>query len=97
MIKGFWHRPFPRYVCHEQEMKCQTEAFDLSYPERRLSSVVFASPHSGHAYPSEFLQASVLDAQTIRSSEDAFVDDLFSAAPEFGAPLLKARRAAVVR
>ncbi len=69
----------------------QTEAFDLSYPERRFSSVVFASPHSGNAYPPAFLQASVLDAQAIRSSEDAFVDELFSAAPEFGAPLLKAR------
>jgi N-formylglutamate deformylase len=53
--------------------------------------VVFSSPHSGADYPIEFLRQTVLDARTIRSSEDAFVDELFSAAPLFGAPLLAAR------
>lgn len=35
--------------------------------------------------------ASRLPAVQLRSSEDAFVDHLFSAAPEFGAPLIAAR------
>ncbi|MDK3017643.1 N-formylglutamate amidohydrolase [Pseudodonghicola flavimaris] len=66
-------------------------AFSLFQPSRRLSSVVFASPHSGHEYSEGFLRRSILDPRAIRSSEDAFVDQLFAAAPEFGAPLLCAR------
>lgn len=65
-------------------------AYSLSMPKTRTSSVVFASPHSGRDYSARFLRQSVLDDQTIRSSEDAFVDELFSAAPDFGAPFLKA-------
>ncbi|WP_417674121.1 N-formylglutamate amidohydrolase [Pseudodonghicola sp.] len=66
-------------------------AFFLFPPARLLSSVVFASPHSGSEYPEGFLRASVLDRQAIRSSEDAFVDRLFDCVPDFGAPLLCAR------
>jgi N-formylglutamate deformylase len=59
-------------------------------PRERTTSVVFASPHSGRNYPKTFLNRSILDAHVIRSSEDAFVDVLFGAAPRFGAPLLTA-------
>ena len=52
--------------------------------------MVFASPHSGRNYPQFLLQASRLDPRAIRRSEDAFVDDLFAAAPALGAPLLRA-------
>ena len=38
--------------------------------------LVFASPHSGRDYPEDMMAAAALDAQTIRRSEDAFVDDL---------------------
>ena len=65
-------------------------AYHLFHPEVRSSSVVFASPHSGRDYPWTFLRRTVLDEHSIRSSEDAFVDRLFEAAPEFGAPFLKA-------
>lgn len=65
-------------------------AFHLTRPLRTLSSVVFASPHSGSDYPASFVRRSMLDRHAIRSSEDAFVDLLFDAAPEFGAPFLKA-------
>ncbi|MGD9861834.1 MAG: N-formylglutamate amidohydrolase [Pseudodonghicola sp.] len=68
-----------------------TPAFRLFQPARRLSSVVFASPHSGCDYPEGFVRASMLDRHAIRSSEDAFVDRLFACAPDFGAPLLCAR------
>jgi len=55
-----------------------------------LTPVVVASPHSGRFYPARFLQASVLDEHAIRSSEDAFMDQLVAAAPGLGAPLLTA-------
>lgn len=66
-------------------------AYSLFMPEERTSCVVFASPHSGRDYPFAFLQSSLLDERSIRSSEDAFVDLLFDAAPQHGAPLLAAR------
>ena len=65
-------------------------AYDLIHPEKRTTSVVFASPHSGRDYPWSFLRRTQLDRQTIRSSEDAFVDQLFDSAPQFGAPFLRA-------
>jgi len=69
----------------------QDAPFTLSMPSPRSSGVIFASPHSGRDYPWAFLRRSVLDERTIRSSEDAFVDRLFSPAPRLGAPLLAAR------
>lgn len=65
-------------------------AYRLTMPEIRTTSVVFASPHSGRDYPWNFVRRSVLDEKTLRSSEDAFVDRLFDAAPSHGAPLLAA-------
>lgn len=59
-------------------------------PEKLTTSVVFASPHSGRSYDAAFLTRSRLDRHTIRSSEDAFVDQLFSSVPLLGAPLLQA-------
>jgi len=65
-------------------------AYHLTRPKTRTTSVVFASPHSGRDYPAAFLRKVVLDAQEIRSSEDAFVDLLFDKVPDHGAPLLTA-------
>lgn len=64
--------------------------YRLTLPEERLTSVIFASPHSGRDYPAAFLSRTVLDRRTIRSSEDAFVDTLLESAPTLGAPLLAA-------
>lgn len=66
------------------------EAFDILHPDRDRSCVVFASPHSGRTYSNAFLRSSILDELTIRTSEDAFVDQLFDCAPEFGAPFIMA-------
>lgn len=66
-------------------------AYHLARPAVRSTSVVFASPHSGRDYPASFLRRAVLNADEVRSSEDAFVDLLFDAAPDHGAPLLTAR------
>jgi N-formylglutamate amidohydrolase len=65
-------------------------AYEVLHPEKQTSCVVFASPHSGRDYPWSFLRRTVLDEHTIRSSEDAFVDQLFDCAPQFGASFLKA-------
>lgn len=60
----------------------------VQMPEHRTTSVVFASPHSGRAYGRGFTRKSILDNHTLRSSEDAFVDELFQDVPQHGAPLI---------
>lgn len=66
-------------------------AYRIDLPEQRLTSVVFATPHSGADYSPEFLSRAELDETEIRSSEDAFVDRLFAGAPLCGAAFLMAR------
>jgi N-formylglutamate amidohydrolase len=62
----------------------------LTRPARRTAPLVFASPHSGRAYPPDFVAAARLDPLALRRSEDGFVDELFATAPDLGAPLLAA-------
>lgn len=64
---------------------------DLHEPAARTLPLVLASPHSGSEYPADFIAASRLDPLALRQSEDSFVDELFVAAPQLGAPLLAAR------
>lgn len=64
--------------------------FKVHAPPRQTVPLVFASPHSGRAYPAEFVAASRLDAMTLRRSEDSFVDELYACAPSLGAPLISA-------
>jgi N-formylglutamate deformylase len=59
-------------------------------PAQQTIPVIFASPHSGRSYPDDLLAAARLDALSLRRSEDSFVDELFAAAPDHGAPLLAA-------
>lgn len=60
-------------------------------PVRQRAPFIFNAPHAGAAYPRSFLEASRLDALTLRRSEDAFVDRLFAGAVSLGAPLMAAR------
>lgn len=62
----------------------------LTSPSRRLSCAVFSSPHSGSDYAGPAMPTRLTPLE-LRSSEDAFVDELFAAAPAHGAPLLAAR------
>ena len=64
--------------------------FDILFPDRQTVPLIFASPHSGRNYPPDFVAGSRLDPVSLRRSEDSFVDDLFAASPDFGAPLLRA-------
>jgi N-formylglutamate amidohydrolase len=67
------------------------EPFRLTLPREQLIPFVFASPHSGRLYPASFLAGSRLNPVSLRRSEDAFVDELFAAVVDLGAPLLAAR------
>lgn len=64
--------------------------FDIRRPQAQSLPLVFASPHSGRDYPDAFLAQSALDPLTLRKSEDSFIDEVFAAAPELGAPLIRA-------
>ncbi len=89
-IKGFCNLYISVYVVSEGAQMSPI-AYDLHMPDKITSCVVFASPHSGRCYSPEFLRKSVLDPAAIRSSEDAFVDQLYRAAPRYGSPFITAR------
>lgn len=57
-------------------------------PAGERAPVVFDSPHSGNEYPDDFRHA--VARSDLRKTEDAFVDELFGAAPEHGGVLLRA-------
>lgn len=67
------------------------EALDCRLPDLQTAPVVVASPHSGAAYPSPFLTQVAVSVGALRRAEDAFVDELFAAAPQVGLPFLAAR------
>ena len=68
----------------------ESAAFEVLDPERQSLPLVLASPHSGRVYPPAFIEGSSLDPLSLRRSEDSFVDDIFGAGPQLGAPLLRA-------
>lgn len=58
----------------------------IARPNTPALPLVFDSPHSGTTYPADFGYA--CDFLKLQEAEDRFVDELFSAAPAHGAPLL---------
>lgn len=64
------------------------QAFRIHKPKNKTVPIVYASPHSGRNYPAAFVQGARLDPVSLRRSEDSFVDELYGAAPDYGAPLL---------
>ena len=64
--------------------------FVIHAPARQTVPLVFSSPHSGRRYSADFIASARLDEQTLRRSEDSYVDELFAAAPSLGAPLIAA-------
>ncbi len=86
--------PFQPLAGMAQASPCDPElavAFDVVRPGASVGPVIFSSPHSGDVYPAAFLALAQLDPLTLRRSEDAFVQELFGAAPELGAILMSAR------
>jgi len=69
-----------------------TEApYTLTRPEGDGAPFLFASPHSGSHYPASMLDALCVPLMDLRRTEDAFIEELFSHAPEVGATLIAAR------
>ncbi len=64
--------------------------FHILRPVRQCAPLLVASPHSGRAYPAAFVAASRLDFETLRRSEDCFVDELLQGASARGIPSLLA-------
>jgi N-formylglutamate amidohydrolase len=65
--------------------------FAVLRPAHQSVPFIFASPHSGRIYPPTLTRLSRLDALSLRKSEDAFVDELFTHVVADGAPLIVAR------
>ncbi len=55
------------------------------------TALVFASPHSGDVYPQDMIAAARLPVETLRASEDAFVDRIIAGTPALGATAIRAR------
>ncbi len=71
-------------------LKQPSPGFEVIAPQILNAPLLLNSPHSGRAYPEDFLRASRLDANSLRRSEDAFVDDLLRPAATGGVPLIHA-------
>jgi N-formylglutamate amidohydrolase len=57
-------------------------------PQTAEVPLVFDSPHSGSYYPEDF--GFCCPIEVLRTAEDSYVDELYAAAPEFGATLIGA-------
>ena len=64
--------------------------YKLSLPLYQSNCVLFNSPHSGSIYTDTFMQLTDLSLQTLRSSEDLFVDQIFSPVVGLGSLMLSA-------
>ena len=64
--------------------------YKLLSPLQQSNCVVFNSPHSGSIYTKKFTQLTDLSLQKLRSSEDLFVDQLFSPVVDLGSLMLSA-------
>ena len=64
--------------------------YKLLSPLYQSNCVLFNSPHSGCVYTEKFLQLTGLSLKTLRSSEDLFVDQLFSPVIDLGSFMLSA-------
>ncbi len=65
-------------------------AFEILSPPEWTAPAVFNSPHSGRDFPAHFLRQSRLPRQSLRKSEDCYVDELFMSCVGHGAPMLRA-------
>lgn len=64
-------------------------AFDIAEPDSWRAPIVFNSPHSGSVYPGDFLNASRIDLDALRRSEDSFMDELIEDLVHHGFPVMR--------
>jgi len=69
------------------------EAFTLLRGDAVRAPVIFASPHSGTLYPQAMQVRLCVPLADLQRTEDAFVDELYQQAPDFGTLLLRANYA----
>jgi N-formylglutamate amidohydrolase len=63
-----------------------SRSFEVVEPAAWRAPIIFNSPHSGSAYPDEFLSASRIDLPALRRSEDSFMDELIAGLSDRGFP-----------
>lgn len=66
-------------------------AFEIDAADPPPTPLVFASPHSGRHYPAAMLEATALQPELLRRSEDAFVDTMIARASAAGVSVIRAR------
>ncbi|NVN88210.1 MAG: N-formylglutamate amidohydrolase [Rhodopseudomonas sp.] len=64
-------------------------AFEIAEPAVWRAPIIFNSPHSGSVYPNAFLNASRIDIEALRRSEDSFMDELIDGLGERGFPVVR--------
>lgn len=73
---------------HDKGDVLRPGVFLLRNPSGEALPLLFDSPHSGSTYPDDFRP--LVPHADLRQAEDAFVDELYAAAPQHGATLLAA-------
>ena len=68
----------------------KTQPYSIKSAVIQKSFTIFSSPHSGSFYDETFEGNADLELVDLRSSEDAFVDELFSDVNSYGSQLLSA-------
>jgi len=90
----FQNRSTPPSVMSDKPITLSEDETQLNVekvsPNAVSTPLIFASPHSGRRYSSDFLRMTRLDRHALRQSEDGYVDLIFDEAPRYGAPFLRA-------
>ncbi|BAR99745.1 N-formylglutamate amidohydrolase [Blastochloris viridis] len=64
--------------------------FELAEPAQPSAPLLLNSPHSGRVYPPDFLASGRLSLDTLRRSEDSFVDELFQPPQDLSLTFMRA-------
>ncbi|ESQ76070.1 N-formylglutamate amidohydrolase [Asticcacaulis sp. AC402] len=80
--------PTPWHLLHTPDI-----AMDVVRPHTPRTAVVYSLPHSGRYYPDSFVAEARQKGSALRSSEDAFVDDMVGCTPDLGVYGLSCRYA----
>lgn len=64
--------------------------YEIVTEGNQILPIVLASPHSGSIYPSEFIAQTKLSLDSLRRSEDRYMDAIMTPALQSGTPLIRA-------
>ena len=67
-----------------------SKSFNLKLSNIHKFRTIYSSPHSGSNYSEEFLAQSILSLKELRSSEDAFIGELFKIATNYDSAFIEA-------